>query len=96
MIDSLIEQCFTLLSTVFQSYHCDGSHYSCISWVSPVLGWTLKCLAQGHSHEKTQRIQCGSNSGPLDYKSNTLPLGHVGPSNINEACCDEWCLNASE
>ena len=24
-----------------------------LSWVSPVLGWALKCLAQGHSHEKT-------------------------------------------
>ena len=23
-----------------------------ISWVSPVLGWALKCLAQGHSQEK--------------------------------------------
>ena len=23
-----------------------------LSWVSPVLGWALKCLAQGHSHEK--------------------------------------------
>ena len=50
-----------------------------LSWVSPVLGWALKCLAQGHSHEKTQRIQCGSNPGPLDYESKTLPLSHVGP-----------------
>ena len=49
-----------------------------LSWVSPVLGWALKCLAQWHSHEKTQRIQCGSNPGPLDYESNTLPLSHVG------------------
>ena len=48
--------------------------------VSPVLGWALKCLAQGHSHKKTQRIQCGSNPGPLDCKSSTLPLSHVGPS----------------
>ena len=23
-----------------------------LSWVSPVLGWALKCLAQEHSHEK--------------------------------------------
>ena len=38
-----------------------------------------KCLAQGHSHEKTQRIQCSSNPGHLDYKSYTLPLSHVGP-----------------
>ena len=50
-----------------------------LSWVSPVLGRALKCLAQGHSHEKTQRIQCGSNPGPLDYESNTLPQSHVGP-----------------
>ena len=51
-----------------------------LSWVSPVLGWALNYLAQGHSHEKTQRIQCGSNPGPLDYESNTLPLSHAGPS----------------
>ena len=50
-----------------------------LSWVSPVLGWALKCLAQGHSHEKTQRIQCGSNPGLLDCESNTLPLSHAGP-----------------
>ena len=43
---------FTPLSTVFQSYHGDSSYYSCFSWASPVLGWALKCLAQGHSHEK--------------------------------------------
>ena len=53
-----------------------------LSWVSPVLGWALKCLAQGHSHEKSQRIQCGSNPGPL---SNTLPLSHAGPS-LTENC----------
>ena len=50
-----------------------------LSWVSPVLGWALKCLAQAHSPEKTQRIQCGSNPGSLDYESNTLPLSHLGP-----------------
>ena len=43
---------FYAISTVFQSYHGDSSHYSCLSWFSPVLGWALKCLAQGHSHEK--------------------------------------------
>ena len=53
-----------------------------LSWVSPVLGWALKCLAQGHSHEKTPRIQCSSNPGPLDYESNTLPLSHSGPSSL--------------
>ena len=47
-----------------------------LSWVSPVLDWALKCLAQGHSHEKTQRTQCGSNPGALDYESNT---SHAGP-----------------
>ena len=34
----------------------------------------LKCLAHGHSHEKTQTIQCGSNPGPLKNDSNALPL----------------------
>ena len=34
----LIDWCFTPLSTVFQSHHCNSSHYSCLSWVSPVLG----------------------------------------------------------
>ena len=34
----LIDWCFTPLSKVFQSYHGDSSHYSCLSWVSPVLG----------------------------------------------------------
>ena len=28
--------------------------------------------------EKIQRIQCGSNPGPLDYESNTLSLSHTG------------------
>ena len=75
----LVEGCFMPLSTVFQSYQCDSSHYSCLSLVSSVLGRALKCLAKGHSHEKTQRIQCGSNPGPLDYKSKTLPLSHADP-----------------
>ena len=73
----MIEWCFMPLSTVFQSYHCDSSHYLRISWVSPVPGWALKCLAQGHSHEKTQRIQYGLKLGPLDYESNTLPLSQT-------------------
>ena len=30
---------FTLLSTIFQSYHSNSSHYSCLSWVSTVLGY---------------------------------------------------------
>ena len=49
------------------SYHGDSSPYLCLSLVSPILGWALKCLAQGHSHEKTQGIQCGSNPEPLNY-----------------------------
>ena len=50
-----------------------------LSWDSPVLGWALKCLVQGHSHERTQKIQCGSNPELLDYESNTLPLSRAGP-----------------
>ena len=39
---------------------------------------TLKCLAQGDSNEKTQRIQCGLNPGLLDYESNILQLSYAG------------------
>ena len=35
----MIESCFMALATIFQSYKGDSSHYSCHSWVSPVLGW---------------------------------------------------------
>ena len=42
MNDQLIEWYFTPLSTVFQSHHGNSSHYSCLSWVSPVLGWCSK------------------------------------------------------
>ena len=35
----MIEWCFTPVLTIFQSYHGDSLHYSCLSWVSPVLGW---------------------------------------------------------
>ena len=38
-VSVVIEWCLTRLSTVFQSYHGDSSNYSCLSWVSPVLGW---------------------------------------------------------
>ena len=53
----MIEWCFTPLSTVFQLYHGDSSHYSCLSLVLPVLGWALMCLAQGHSHVKNPEDQ---------------------------------------
>ena len=36
----LIEWRFMPLSTVFQLYHGDSSHYSCLSLVSPALGWS--------------------------------------------------------
>ena len=71
----LIEWCFTLLSTVFQSYHIihvfPGFHqYYAGLW---------NVLLKDTPTKKTQRIQCGSNPGPVDYESNTLPLSHVGP-----------------
>ena len=53
--------------------------FLCMSWVSQDLGRALTFLAEGHSYNKTQRIQCGSNPGPLDYESNTLPMSHTGP-----------------
>ena len=34
-----MERCFSSLSTVFQSYRGDSLRFSCLSWVSPALGW---------------------------------------------------------
>ena len=48
----LTEWCFTPLSTVFQSYHSDSSHYSCLSRVSPVLGMGSEVSCPRHSHDK--------------------------------------------
>ena len=58
-----------------------------LSWVSPVLGWGSKVSSpRTLPQKKPQRIQCGSNPGPLDYKSNTLPLSHAGPLCEYEPC----------
>ena len=52
-------------------YHGNSSHYSCLSWVSPVLGRDSETSCARTFPRKTERIQCGSNPGPLDYESNT-------------------------
>ena len=76
---------FCAALTAFQSYHRNSSHYYCLSWVSPVLGWGSEgsCKRtpqqQQNKNKKKQRIQCGLNPGPLDYDSKTLPLSHAGP-----------------
>ena len=44
---SMIEWCFMPLSTVFQLYHGNSSHYSCLSWVLPVLGCSSEVSCTG-------------------------------------------------
>ena len=63
--------------TVFKSYHGNGSHYSCISWVSPALGRGSEVSCPRTLPRKTQTIQCDLNQGPLYYQSNALPLSHA-------------------
>ena len=82
----LIEWCFTLLSTVFQSYHGNSSHYSCLPGFHQNLAGALKCLAQWHSHKKTQGIWCRLNPGLLNYESNTLPQPRRTPPGITDIC----------
>ena len=67
------EWCFTPLSTIFQSYHSVNSHYSCLSWVSPVLSWGSKVSCPRTLQRNTLSFHCGSNLESLDYESNTLP-----------------------
>ena len=62
----------------FQQYfshidHGDSSHYSCLSWVSPTLGWCSEVSFPRTIPRKLHRIQCCSNpehqAGPQDkYK----------------------------
>ena len=52
--------------------------YLCLPWVSPVLGWGSEVSCPRILPRKTQIIQCGSNPGPLDYESKTLPQCHAG------------------
>ena len=56
-----------------------SSHYSCLPWISPVLGWGSEVSCPRTHLRKAKRVLCGSNPGPLDYESNTLPLSHAGP-----------------
>ena len=53
----LDEWCFTPLSTVFQSYQGDSSHYSCFSWVSPVLAGALMRTLPRKNLEDTVRLE---------------------------------------
>ena len=55
-----VEWCFTPLSTIFQSYHGDNSHYSCLSWVLPVLGWGFEVSCPMKLPQKARRIDCSS------------------------------------
>ena len=58
-----------------------------LSWVSPVVGWALKCFAQGHSHGKEKKkTKKQKTEEPVrleprtpELRSNTLPLSHAGP-----------------
>ena len=65
----------------FHSYHNDTLHYSWVFWVSPVLGWgsEVSCPRTLSRKKKKKRIQCSSNTGPLDYESKSLPLSQAGP-----------------
>ena len=83
-----VEWCFTLLSILFQSYHSDSSHFLCLSWVSPILGW------RGHS-QKNLRFPCGSKprtpvlrvkhftNEPLQTKLLDLQLGSANSINFS-------------
>ena len=72
-IDWLIEWCFTPLSTVFQSYHGNSSRYSCISWVSLVLGWASRVSCPRTLPRQIHRTQCS-----WIISQTLIPLNHAG------------------
>ena len=65
LIDWLIEWSFKPLSTLFQLYHGDSSHRSCLSRVSLVQGWGCEVPCLTILPRRPQRIQGGSNLGLL-------------------------------
>ena len=77
----MIEWCLTPLLTVFQSYHGNSSHYSSLSWVSPVLGWgsEVSCPVTLTRKKKNPEDSAQREPRTLGYKSNTSPLSHAGP-----------------
>ena len=77
----------------FQLYFSHNTATAHINHVFPRFhkykAWALKCLARGHTHQKSKGSRGGSNPGDVDYESNTTPLilpgpkGHRQKSNIN-------------
>ena len=103
--NSMIEWCFTPLSTVFQSYHGDSSHYSCLSWVSPVLGWGSEVSCSRILPRKNPEDPV-----PLEPRTPGLRVKHftteprrtpiliqvTGDTGLldREKCLNEWCFAA--
>ena len=56
-LKELIEWCFAPLSTVLQSYQGDSSQYSCLSWVSSVLGWGSRVSFQRILHRQMSPVR---------------------------------------
>ena len=80
MPEWLIKWCFRPLSTVFQPYHCNSSHYSWLSWVFRVLRWGSEVSCPWILPRKSQRIQRDSSQGPrgILVKHFSLPLIYTG------------------
>ena len=57
----------------------NSSYYSCISYVSPLLGWGSEVSCPKTLPLKTHMIQYCLYSAPLDYELNTSPFSHAGP-----------------
>ena len=99
---------------VFQHYfsHITSAvHIIHLSWVSPILGWGSELFCPWTRLRKTQKIQGGSNPGPEDYESNTLPQSHAGlltkirsrpnqehllPMQFYSSSHDHFCLRSSK
>ena len=68
-LGQIIKWCYTPLLIVFQSY--DGNS-SCLSWVSPVLGWGSEVSCPRTLPWKTKKIQGSLNAGPLYHTMMTF------------------------
>ena len=62
------------------------------SWVSPVLGWALKCFAQGHSHKKPRGSSAAQTQDPW-ITSQTIYHSPAGPFGKEIMCINFIALH---
>ena len=79
------------LSTVFQSYHGDKSHCSCLSWVSPVLGWGSEVSCDKDTPTKKPRGSSATRTQDPWITSQTLNQWATQDPSLTQKAFKKYC-----